>query len=349
MRVDFLIVGQGLAGSLLGWELLQRGASIVLLDSGASNASKVAAGLINPITGMRLVKTPGVDALLPEAVACYRQLEQHFGRTFYVEKPLLRILANDRERNYAQQRCDDAAYRDYIEALLPEEERAPFGSLLQKRSGYLLTVALLDSLRNFFCAVHAFRVAPLCYEDVEITADGLQWRNVAAQRIVFCEGYRCRNNPWFSWLPLQPVKGEILTLHGSQLPDKIVNYGQWLIPLDQDRFRIGATFDREHLNEDSTDSAQKELLSNLQAHYPQIKVDAVLDHRAGIRPATLDKQPWLGMHPRQPQLAIFNGFGAKGSLAIPYYARLFADYLLKGTAVPANVDIQRHASTHFTG
>jgi glycine/D-amino acid oxidase-like deaminating enzyme len=349
MRVDFLIVGQGLAGSLLGWELLQRGAQVLLLDPGGSNASRMAAGLINPITGMRLVKTPGVDALLPEAVAYYQQLEQRFDRTFYVETPLLRLLANDRERHYAELRCAAAEYRNYIERLVPEDKETPLGSLLQKRSGYLLTAPLLDCLRDFFRAGGSYRAAALSYEEIAIKADGAQWRDVVARRIVFCEGHRCKDNPWFAWLPLQPVKGEILTLRGAPLPDKIVNYGQWLIPLDSGIFRVGATFDRERLDADLSESARQKLLGNLHAHCPHVEVNAVIDHQAGIRPTTLDKQPFLGAHPRLPPLTIFNGFGAKGSLAIPYYARRFAEYLLHGTALPANADIQRHAAAHFPG
>jgi glycine/D-amino acid oxidase-like deaminating enzyme len=349
MRVDFLIVGQGLAGSLLAWKLLQSGAQVLLLDEGENNASRVAAGLINPVTGMRLVKTPGVDSLLPEAVALYRQLEQRFAAMFYVEKPLLRILANDEERRYAQKRSADAGYRHYIERLSPPENFAPFGSLVQKRSGYLLTTALLDSLRDFFRACGAYRAAALTYEDLAVAEECVQWQDVRARRAVFCEGYRCRNNPWFAWLPLQPVKGEILTLRGAPLPECIVNYGQWLIPLDGGLFRVGATFDREHLDTLPTESAKQQLLGNLQTHCPQVNVTGVLSQHAGIRPTTLDKQPFLGAHPRFSQLSIFNGFGAKGSLSIPYYARRFADFLLHGAALPATADVQRHVATHFPG
>ncbi|MGR8934588.1 MAG: NAD(P)/FAD-dependent oxidoreductase [Gammaproteobacteria bacterium] len=348
MRVDFLIVGQGLAGSLLGWELLQRGARVLLLDAGGTNASQVAAGLINPITGMRLVKTPGIDALLPEAAACYRQLEQRFGKRFYIEKPLLRRLANERERHYAEQRCADGKYRDYIDRFVPENDAAPFGSLLQQRSAYLLTAPLLSCLRDFFHAGGSYQETALRYADLALTDAGVCWRDVNAQRLVFCEGYRSKDNPWFGRLPLQPVKGEILTLQAGPLPDTIVNYGQWLIPLDAHTARIGATFERECLDCEATDSAKQQLLANLSAHCPAVNIHAVIDHQAGIRPATLDKQPFLGAHPRHPQLTIFNGFGAKGSLAIPYYARHFAEFLLHGAPLSANADIRRHAA-HFPG
>jgi glycine/D-amino acid oxidase-like deaminating enzyme len=95
--IDFLIIGQGLAGSLLAWELIQRGCNVVIIDNGLENASQVAAGLINPITGMRFVKSADVDTLLPAAKRCYSHLADFFQQDFYIEKPMLRIFnsAND--------------------------------------------------------------------------------------------------------------------------------------------------------------------------------------------------------------------------------------------------------------
>jgi glycine/D-amino acid oxidase-like deaminating enzyme len=63
-QVDYLIIGQGLAGSLLSWELLQHGCSIHLIDNQQENASQIAAGLINPVTGMRLVKNNHIIAMV---------------------------------------------------------------------------------------------------------------------------------------------------------------------------------------------------------------------------------------------------------------------------------------------
>ena len=74
MPVEVLIVGQGLAGSLLAWQLIEHGFRVLVIDDGAENASQVAAGLINPVSGLRLLKTADSETLLAAAHALYRQL-----------------------------------------------------------------------------------------------------------------------------------------------------------------------------------------------------------------------------------------------------------------------------------
>jgi glycine/D-amino acid oxidase-like deaminating enzyme len=149
---------------------------------------------------------------------------------------------------------------------------------------------------------------------------------------------------------LQPAKGEILTLaYDKPLPDVIYNFGNWLLPLKQGKIRLGATFDRELINTLPTIAGRESLLNKLEAYHPNLAQARIDAHQAGIRSCSLDKQPFVGRHPRYPQLAVFNGFGAKGSLQIPWYSRCFADYLLNQSPLPLTCDIQRYVPTHFPG
>jgi glycine/D-amino acid oxidase-like deaminating enzyme len=186
------------------------------------------------------------------------------------------------------------------------------------------------------------------YQDIHLQPS-LCWQDISPKQIIFCEGHHAINNPWFSWLPFQLVKGEILTLeHQSQLPDKILNFGEWLIPLNSHHIRIGATFDRENINTLPTERGKNDLLNALKLISANLAARSTLcNHHANIRPCTSDKQAFTGHHPQHPQLAIFNGFGAKGSLLIPWFSRHFADALLNNKPPPSN--IQRHYATHFTG
>ena len=235
--IDFLIIGQGLAGSLLAWELIQRGCKVVIVDNGRENASQVAAGLINPITGMRFVKSADVDTLLPTAKHCYSQLADFFQQDFYIEKPMLRIFRSDSELINADKRLNNPDYQAYLGDIQPpgkaiDNLATPFGFLEQKQTGYLLTRPLLSCLKAFFIANDSYRQADFDYRDIQLQPS-LRWQDIAPKQIIFCEGYQATQNPWFSWLPFQPVKGEILTLeHQTELPDKILNYGNWLIPLN---------------------------------------------------------------------------------------------------------------------
>jgi glycine/D-amino acid oxidase-like deaminating enzyme len=352
--IDFLIIGQGLAGSLLGWELIQRGYKVVIVDNGQENASQVAAGLINPVTGMRFVKSADVDTLLPTAKHCYSQLSGFFQQEFYSEKPMLRLFRSDQELKNCIKRLNSPDYQAYLGEITSSDQTignlaTPFGFLEQKQTGYLLTRPLLSCLKEFFIARDCYRLANFDYRDVQLNLS-LRWQDISPKQIIFCEGYKATQNPWFSWLPFQPVKGEILTLeHQSELPDKILNYGNWLVPLNNHLIRIGATFDREHLDTQATEQGKNDLFKLLSQVSPHLTQATLINHQANIRPCTQDRLPFIGPHPQHKQLAIFNGFGAKGSLQIPWYSQHFADLLLNGTPLPNSCNIQRHYEAHFTG
>ncbi|MGR9014727.1 MAG: NAD(P)/FAD-dependent oxidoreductase [Gammaproteobacteria bacterium] len=350
--IDYLIIGQGLAGSLLAWELIHRGCKVVIIDDGRENASQVAAGLINPITGMRFVKSADVDTLLPSAKHRYAQLADFFRQEFYIEKSMLRIFRNESELKNAGKRLNNPDYQVYLGDMQPpgkpiEHLATPLGFLEQKQTGYLQTRPLLSRLKAFFIAQNSYRQANVDYQDIRFEPS-LRWQDIYPKHIIFCEGHQASQNPWFSCLPFQPVKGEILTLeHQAHLPDKILNYGNWLVPLNSHQIRIGATFDRENLNTQTTEQGKNDLLSSLNQVSTGITHTTLISHQANIRPCTLDKQPFIGRHSKHRQLAIFNGFGAKGSLQIPWYSRQFANALLDGTPLPDTCNIERYYETHF--
>jgi glycine/D-amino acid oxidase-like deaminating enzyme len=333
----------------LAWELIQRGRKVIIADNGQENASQVAAGLINPITGMRFVKSADVDTQLPIALHCYSQLAAFFRQEFYIEKPMLRLFRSETESINAHKRLNNPEYQAYISNRQPPSHLAtPFGYLEQKQTGFLLTRPLLACFKAFFIANHSYRQADFCYQDLQLSPT-LHWQDIFPKHIIFCEGHQASLNPWFSWLPFQSVKGEILTLeHQRQLPDHILNYGNWLIPLNSHQIRIGATFDRENLNTQVTEQGKNDLLTALSQILPHL-CPTLIGQQANIRPCTRDRHPFIGWHPKQNQLAIFNGFGAKGSLQIPYYSQHFADALLNGTPLTRSCDIQRHYETHFPG
>ena len=66
MMYDYLLIGQGIAGTALSYQLLKRGKNVLLIDKKRNDSSsRVAAGLFNPITGRRMIKTWLADKLFP--------------------------------------------------------------------------------------------------------------------------------------------------------------------------------------------------------------------------------------------------------------------------------------------
>jgi glycine/D-amino acid oxidase-like deaminating enzyme len=344
-KIDYLIIGQGLAGSLLAWELLGRQKKVIIVDDAKENASLMAAGLINPVTGMRLVKSTEVDILLPFAIDYYHQLSTYFKQTFYIEQTMLRILSNEKELLVSQKRLQQPGYQAYLADIIPSNNlmQSSFGLLKQKKTGYLLTRPLLSSLKNHFISINAYVHSELKYNDIVLTPS-LQWKTIQPKQIIFCQGHFGATNPWFSALPFRPVKGEIITAKAAQaIPQTMLNFGHWFIPLSTNQFRLGATFDRENLNTIITTNAKETLLKSLKQVYPDLLINSFCSHQAGIRPATLDKQPFIGSHAVHPGLVIFNGFGAKGSLQIPWYCKMLANHLLTKQAIPGVCNIQRYS------
>ncbi|MBS3954813.1 MAG: FAD-binding oxidoreductase [Methylomicrobium sp.] len=354
MNIDYLIVGQGLAGSLLGWELIQRGCKVLVVDSGANNASQIAAGLINPVTGQRFVKADETNQLMAFNRTYYHQLAQHFGQDFLHEKRMLRLLRDETEYRFALKRLKDSRYRPYLASLLPPDRlEIPChhlrAVLVQKQTSYLLTRPLLACLREFFMINGHFRPTLFNYSDVQLTPS-LSWQDIRPNRIIFCEGYQLINNPWFNWLPLQPAKGEILTLENpTKIPPLMLNFGHWLVPLDDHRIRLGATFIRNDLSLEPTQQGEKLLMDSLYRLTGFFNKAKIIASDANIRPCTSDRMPFVGSHPKYSQLSVFNGFGAKGSLQIPWYSAHLADSLVADQLISPSCDIKRHYASHFIG
>jgi len=347
---DFLIIGQGLAGSLLAWELIKRKQQVIIVDNGEINASQVAAGLINPVTGMRFVKSFDVDLLLPFAKNSYQQLTQYFQQDFYIEKTMLRLLRNEKELLACQKRLIQPDYQQYLEKITASTSsiNASHGILNQTQTGYLLTQSLLSNLKHYFISNNCYIKTHICYDEITLSPI-VRWKNFQPKNIIFCEGHMATHNPWFSYLPFQAVKGEIITATSTQpIQQNILNYGHWFIPLDDYQFRTGATFDREDLSSNTSQAAKETLLSSLKQAYTTLPNSSIVKHQAGVRPSTLDKQPFIGKHPQHNSLHIFNGFGAKGSLQIPFYCHALANSLLVNETIPSSCNILRYNSLYST-
>ncbi|MGM0595228.1 MAG: NAD(P)/FAD-dependent oxidoreductase [Pseudomonadota bacterium] len=348
-ELDSLILGQGLAGSLLAMELIGRGERVLVVDDGHRSASSTAAaGLINPVTGQRMVKTVGVDACLPHAVQRYRELEQRLTLPLLMEKPMWRLLRREKEQQVWQKRKRDEGYGDYLGRWLASRELeppfiAPLGGFVQRHTGYLDTAALLTALRQQLQQSGSYRQVSLSYDELALEDGLVRIGGLVSRRLIFCEGYRAMHNPWFDWLPFTPAKGEILSLQLTQpLPDVLVNAGRWLMPRGNGEYRLGATYEHDRLDSEPTETARNSLLGALPRILRRPGQYQVTGQQAGVRPATSDRRPFIGWHPRWPQLGIFNGFGSKGSLLIPWYATRFVDNLLHDAPLPSDADIRRY-------
>lgn len=334
-KVDFLIVGQGLAGSLLSWQLLRLGSSVIVIDDNhASAASLVAAGIINPITGKRLVPSWAFNRFYPEARNTYGQLETALGGRYFQERRLIRLIQSKAEAERFDGRKNLPEFAQFIKkinkpGLNPELINDPLGSFTLSPAAYVKIPRLILDLREYLDEKKIRVVTRFKYDDLKLKTGKITWEDWTAKSIIFCEGYRGRENPWFKNLPFKPAKGEVLTLESTAplTSDTILNCGKWLLPLTGHRFLAGSTFSWDDFDRGLSAEGKNEILKGLRS-FTHLNFK-VLDQRTGIRPTMENNRPVIEQHLHFPSLVIFNGLGAKGALMAPYYARLLADDLGK--------------------
>jgi len=353
---ELLIIGYGIAGAMMAWNWVHRlGKSALVIDNcPTSNASRAAAGILNPVTGKRLVKTWNVDALLPEARNSYREMEVVLGCQFYHEKIIRRIYQSEEEQQRWVKRSRQEHYQSFLgETYPPNKLPSPLhdelGSFDILGVGNLDTDLFLDCMQGW-----ALDRGILCndqfrHEDLSVSSERIRWKDFTFDRVVFCEGYQVKNNPWFNWLPFNPAKGEILTLKGLGFEiDRIISKHKWLLPLGSDHYISGSTWSWEHLNETPTPQGKSALLSGLKAMLGDTENLNIVEHRAGIRPCSRDRFPYLGTHPNHENMHLFNGFGSKGALLSPLMAKEFSNFLTNGSPFNQEADIKR-VIDHFKG
>ncbi|MFT2010316.1 NAD(P)/FAD-dependent oxidoreductase [Pontibacter sp. 13R65] len=353
MIYDFVIVGHGLAGAILAYTLRKQGQQVLVIDEPtAHSASKVAAGLVNPVAGKRFAKSWLADTLIPAADAFYLELEEHFQQQLYIHKPIYKIFSTIEEQNNWMAKSADSDWSAYIaetrvtSAGEPGIED-PFGGIVIKRGGHLLVREMLYLLEQEQLQAGLLLPERFDFNSLELAKEGVKYKEVQARQLIFCEGYQVTRNPYFSWLPLQPTKGEVLEVKTEYkfITECIYNKAVYVLPKGDGIFRIGATYNWRQPDEEPTQEGQQELAER----FKQITSHAfsIINHWAGIRPAVRDRRPLVGRHPVHPQLLVFNGMGSKGVLMAPSLAARFAEALAGEADMLPEVNISRYFSLYY--
>jgi glycine oxidase len=341
---DVIVVGQGLAGTTLAWHLILAGQRVLIVDrEDAITSSKIAAGLITPITGMRLALSWRGDEFLNVARTFYRLIEARTGQTFFHERTAVRLFKSEAEREQWARRLLQPGVQDCLErpqppTVLDADIADSRGGGFQMRAAQLDVAAYLDASRQ------AVPYAPMTLDwarDVSIGDDGIGVQDQRARTVIACEGFAATRNPYFSWVPFQAAKGDILTVRFQRpLPPQCLHRGIWVAPTrEPDVFRVGSTYDRVTLDQIPNRLARHELERELAA-FLRIPF-TVLDHQAAVRPIIQESKALIGLHPAHARLGFFNGLGSKGSLHAPWFAQCLTAFLVHGTPIPEGHDVGR--------
>jgi len=343
---DFIIVGRGLAATTLAHVFHKHNISFKIVgDQRLSNCSRVAAGIWNPVVFKRLTKSWLVDDLIPCLNSFYSDCENTLRTALITQRPIIKPFTEDQEKTLWAKKAKDELENFLDEHIhdLPsvalENYRITNGYGIIKQSGNLNIISFLNASTGFF--KESILDTTFDHSRLVISEDKLTYEGLEARNIIFCEGYLVKDNPFFTWIPLKPAKGEILTIktEGLSLKNSVFNRNGFLMDVSEGIYRAGATYEWGELTQDVTENKKKELDSKIKQ---MISCDyEVLKHEAGIRPSSLDRRPLIGVHPYYKNLFVFNGLGTKGVMLAPFFAKKFVNFYLEKEPLHKEVDVSR--------
>jgi len=351
-KTDFIIVGQGLAGSVLALQLTEAGKSVIVIDNDVNYSSRVAAGLFNPVTGKTLSKTWMADEIFAQLFQFYTQAEKIINASFFYPKPIYRPFLSIEEQNEWMGKSVEGTWSPFIEKALShsagfEGVKDPFGGLLLKQTGYINTQSFLLATKNFFSKKNQFINDTFDYTCLHIRQSEVVYKNLSAEKIIFCEGVDILNNRFFSWVPVRVLKGETITIEAILPVEAIINRGVYAVPVGKNIFKIGATYETKELSHTATERAKEELKSKLEQIFSLPYT--VTNQEWGLRPTTPDRRPVIGEHPEYNRVLVYNGLGTKGVSLAPFIGSFLTTFLLAGNkpATYTSVDVNRYNSLYW--
>lgn len=347
MNINFLIIGQGLAGTVLSHTINKSGQSFKIVDGGIKNsASQAAAGIFNPITGRQMRKTWMAAELFAFLPNFYKSLEEYLDTELIHFMPVLRMFDSQKQVNDWHSQLERPGISDFMKKDLPDYPqniKAPLGLFATKQSGYLDVPKLISTYRKALLEKQLIREESFQFEKLKFQNEKVIYGDIIADKIIFCEGAKGVGNPYFQYLPLIPNKGEILEVEIKNLNnDNIYNKNGFLMPRKNQNFWVGSTYHRDNSDTNLTETGLKELESKING----ITGEEYKKKRTyvGIRPTVKDRRPLIGLHPENEQIGIFNGLGSKGVSLAPFWANIFVEHLINKKELPSEVNITRYNS-----
>ena len=354
--LDYIIVGLGIAGIQVSFELLKRGKLVHHFHySLPGESTRVAAGLINQITGRRFVKSWMIEEVMPFAEQRYLELEGVLGGSYLNRLHIARGMKTASEENTWLSKSSDP----YLSQFYDSEKDDVQKSLLKNRGAFAQKLVLPELMGELS---QCFRISLIelqqdyikhleqkelitksefDYSALELKENQVNYKGIQAKNIIFVEGWKVLQNPFFQIPAFSPAKGELFIIRAPKLKlEAAYKKEMFITPLGNDLYWCGATYEWNNLeaatSQKMTDRLQEFLDSTLKVDYE------IIHHHFGLRPSSKDRRPILGTHPEFSQISIFNGMGTKGSSLSPFYSQVLVDHLELKKDIPPEVNVNRY-------
>lgn len=348
--IDFLIVGSGLAGISFAEVALNNNKSILVFDNDSQNSSKIAGGLYNPVILKRFSEVWKAEEQLKLMKDFYTIIEEKLKTKFDFSTPILRKFFSIEEQNNWFSASDKTGLAPFLSTAIITKKydgiTSPFNYGEVLHTGYVDTALLLTKYRTYLKDKELLIQDSFDYSLLEIKIDSVIYKGIEAKNIVFAEGFGMHENPFFKYLPLDGTKGELFIIKATDLNlDVIVNTSVFILPLGDNLFKVGATYNWKDKTDLPTLEGRQELLERINEI-----IDCefeVIAHFAGVRPTVYDRRPLIGTHVDHKSLHLLNGLGTRGVMLGPSMANALFDAIVNGIALDPAIDIKRVKPKNF--
>jgi len=346
MQTDYIIVGQGICGTFLSWEMQKANLSFVVIDEDKPfSATKVASGVINPVTGRRIVKTWMIEDLMPFAWNAYTSIGKELSIDCIDQKNIIDFFPTPQMKLAFEGRFE----KDQQFLSLPKDENDwrdkinyDFGYGIIDPCYWIDLQALLHAQRNNLANRSQLISEHFDISQLQAEENKIVYKDITASKIIFCDGAMGFSNPYFKNLPYGANKGEALLVEIKDLPSaNIFKKGYSLVPWKENIFWLGSTYLWEFENADPSPGFYQ-FAKNWLTQTVKLPFE-VLDHMAAIRPATLERRPFVGFHPQYKNIGILNGMGTKGCSLSPFFAKQLVENIIENKPIMPEGSVERFA------
>ena len=342
--VDYLIVGGGIAGLCFAELCYQNGKSFKLVTDASQNSSRIAGGLYNPVILKRFTGLEDAGLQLDYLEEFYSTIEKRIGVQINFPLPLLRKFFSVEEQNNWYQAADQPKMTPFLSTTIVKKVipgiDAPFNYGRVLRTGYLDTLLFVETYQHFLDSNGDLVSESFDHSALKIKDDSCAYNGIEAKKVVFAEGFGIHANPYFNYLPLDGTKGELFIIKAPELKlTDIMNTSVFILPLGDDLFKVGATYNWQDKTDRPTEEGKEELVARIK-EILQCNFE-IISHMAGVRPTVKDRKPLLGAHAMHRNILVLNGLGTRGVMLGPYSARMLFQFAENGTEIPLHYSIAR--------
>ena len=323
------IIGGGLAGTSCAYVLKQYGYEPVLYEQGkglANGASGNSLGLYNP--RFSKLRDDLSNFFAPAYAQFIRMAKQAGDQIHYTPCGALHLMNTaDKEERYKSMMRHWMWHSDHIEMLNADQASAVAGVKIECDALYLPDSGSVSPEK--LCAYFS--------QDIEVHLNSKieDLSEIEADVVILASGAAVKNFEALSWLPIETVRGQITEVSETAETKDIqcnIHYGGYLSKPYDEKHMIGATFEKLAddltVRQDDHDNNVKTLKENIRS---LDKVDfEMISGRAGLRAATNDRFPVVGLVPNERDIYVSAAFGSHGLVGSITAAHLIADLIRGG-------------------